>query len=237
MINSEKENHMSQIDYRARLTNKDGAAGADEIFGPNDSSNILQPLRQTNGVLFPYTPAVSTGSEAEYDQTSFVHSIYGYNAYIRSFPKTISITAEFTAQTIKEAYYMLSVLHFFRTVTKSYFGIQTYTKSGTPPPTLLFSYLGDYLFSNVPVIVKTFDYTLPADLDYVPVNTSSFAPGNVLVAPQSATAQTTKKGWTYVPTHLSVNLTMDPQYTPYTIRQNFNLDLFRSGKLMDQGWI
>lgn len=228
---------MPQIDYRARLSNKDGADGANEIFGPDDNSNILQPLRATNGILFPYTPAISTGSEAEYDQTSFVHSIYGYNAYVRSFPKTIGVTAEFTAQNIKEAYYMLSVLHFFRTVTKSYFGLQTYAKSGSPPPVLLFSYLGDYLFSNVPVLIKTFDYTLPADLDYVPVNTSSFAPGNVTLSGEDPTTTTTKKGWTYVPTHLTVNITMDTQYTPYTLRQDFNLDKFRTGKLIDQGWI
>lgn len=226
---------MSQVDYRARITNKDGSVGALELFGPDDNSNILQPLRATNGVLFPYTPSITTGSEAEYDQTSFVHSNYGYNAYVRSNAKTIGVTAEFTAQNAKEAYYMLAVLHFFRAATKSYFGVQTYNKSGTPPPTVLFSYLGDYLFSNVPVVIKTFDYTLPADIDYVPVNTSSFSLGNITGSP--ATNTTTKKGWTYVPTHLSVSITLDTQYTPYTLRQDFNLDKFRTGKLMDQGWI
>ena len=226
---------MPQVDYRARITNKDGASGAEALFGPDDNSNILQPLRLTRGVLFPYTPSITTGSEAEYDQTSFVHSNYGYNAYVRSSAKTIGITADFTAQTPEEAYYLLAVLHFFRTVTKSYFGVQTYNKSGTPPPTVVFNYLGDYLFSNVPVIVKTFDYTLPNDVDYVPINTSSFAPGNITGSPASTT--TTRQGWTYVPTHLSVYITLDTQYTPYIVRQQFNLDQFRTGKLIDQGWI
>jgi hypothetical protein len=221
---------MPQVDYRARLTNKDGAPGADEIFGPDDNSNILKPLRQTGGVLFPYTPAITAGNEAEYEQNAYVHSIYGYNAYVRSFPKSIGITAEFTAQTAKEAYYMLAVIHFFRFVTKSYFGVQTYTKSGTPPPVLIFNYLGDYLFSNVPVVVKTFDYTLPADVDYVPINTTAFSPGNT-------SGTTTTKGWTYVPTHISVTLSLDTQYTPYNIRKEFNLESFRDGKLMDKGWI
>jgi hypothetical protein len=226
---------MGQVDYRARITNKDGSLGAEELFGPNTNGNILQPLRATNGVLFPYTPSVTTGSEAEYDQTSFVHTNYGYNAYVRSNAKTIGISAEFTAQNAKEAYYMLAVLHFFRVATKSYFGVQTYNKSGTPPPTVLFSYLGDYVFSNVPVVIKTFDYTLPADVDYVPINTSKFSVGNITGAP--VTGQTTKQGWSYVPTHLNVSLVLDTQYTPYTIRQEFNLDKFRTGKLIDQGWI
>jgi len=228
---------MTQVDYRAKLTNKDGAVGAEEIFGPDVPSNILQPLRKTKGVLFPYTPSITTGSEAEYDQTPFVHSIYGYNAYVRSFPKLIGITAEFTAQTIKESYYMLSVLHFFRVITKSYFGVQTYNKSGTPPPILLFNYLGDYLFSNVPVVVRTFDYTLPADVDYVPVNTTGFSPGKAGATSSLPGSQTTRKGWTYVPTHVSVNISLDTQYTPYTLKEEFNLENFRTGRLMDQGWI
>src|SRR5215471_12334036 len=249
------EFYMPQVDYRAKLVPKPisptrtrspsqsqsstrsiNQDGMTEVFGPDDSGNILQPLRVTRGVLFPYTPEVTTGSNAEYDQQGFVHSIYGYNAYVRSFPSTIGISAEFTAQSIKEAYYMLAVMHFFRTVTKSYFGLQTYNKSGTPPPVMLFSYLGDYVFSNVPVIIKTFEYTLPADIDYVPVNTSNFSPDG---KPSNidATGQTTKQGWTYLPTHLQVNIQMEHQYTPYLIRQTFNLDKFRTGHLMDQGWI
>lgn len=226
---------MGQVDYRAKITNKGGSTGAEALFGPDTNSNILQPLRASNGIIFPYTPSVSTGSEVEYDQTAFVHTNYGYNAYVRSNTKPIGVTADFTAQNAKEAYYLLAVLHFFRTVTKSYFGVQTYTKSGTPPPVVLFSYLGDYLFSNVPVIIKNFDYTLPADVDYVPINTANFSVGNITGAPTTTT--TTKHGWSYVPTQLSVTLTMDTQYTPYTIRNEFNLDKFRTGKLINNGWI
>ena len=119
---------MPQQDFRARLQPKSSAAALD-ILGPRDSStNLLFPLYSTNGVLFPYTPSVSTGNVTEYDPSSFIHSNYGYNAYIRSYPKPISITAEFTAQSNDEALYLLAVLQFFRSVTKSYFGINPYEK-------------------------------------------------------------------------------------------------------------
>ena len=120
---------MPQQDFRARLQPKGFRSGAGpgntsaiDILGPRDSSNILFPLYSTNGVIFPYTPSISSGYVADYDPTAFIHSNYGYNAYIRSYPKPISIAAEFTAQTQAEALYLLAVIHFFRSVTKSYFG-------------------------------------------------------------------------------------------------------------------
>jgi len=226
---------MSQIDYRARLTAKGGAAGIPALLGPNTANNILSPLFATSGVLFPYTPSVSTGSEAIYEPYTFTHSIYGYNAYVRSQPQSLKIDAEFTAQTIPEAYYLLAVLHFFRVVTKSYFGAQTYQESGTPPPVLLFNYLGSSLFNNVPVIIQKFSYNLDATVDYVPVNTQAFTIANITgVSPAGVTKN---PGWTYVPTHITVSIEMDTQYTPVALRDTFNLNTFRTGQSLDQGWI
>lgn len=225
---------MQQNDQRARLQPKN-INKAESILGPRDNSNILFPLYQTGGVLFPYTPSITTGSVAEYDNTPFIHTNYNYNAYIRSYPKPIGITAEFTAQSNDEALYLLAVIHFFRSVTKSYFGVDPYAKAGTPPPTLIFNYLGEYQFNNVPVIIKYFDYTYEANIDYVPVDTVqnqlySSSIGVNLPAANSA-------GYTWVPTHLTVNLELETQYIPIKVRDGFNLDKFRSGSLYNQGYI
>lgn len=220
---------MPQQDFRARLQPKNPQA-AENILGPRDSANLLYPLYSTRGVLFPYTPAVTSGSAADYDQSSFTHSNYGYNAYIKSYPKPISISAEFTAQSNDEAIYMLAVLHFFRSVTKSYFGITPYNKAGTPPPVLVFNYLGEYQFNNVPVLVKSFDYTYPADIDYVPVNTTN---KSIYSANMGVNINLSSSGgYTYVPTHLSVQIELETQYVPIDLRNNFNLDEFRKGKLL-----
>lgn len=240
----------AQQDQRARLQPKsfrnpmlsnssvDGTTPAvrnNDVLGPCQPDNLLFPLWSTNGVLFPYTPSVAAGNTAEYDPTTFIQTNYGYNAYIRSYPKPISISAEFTAQSNDEALYLLAVIHFFRSVTKSYFGINPYNKAGTPPPTLLFNYLGEYQYNDVPVIVKNFEYTLPADVDYIPINTTSsqifssnigvnLTPGN-------------SGGFTWVPTHLTVNIDLDTQYIPIKLRNEFDLDLFRQGKLINKGYI
>lgn len=224
---------MPQQDFRARLQPKPG--GAAGVLGPHDNRNLLYPLYSTNGVLFPYTPSVTTGNVVDYDPSSFIHSNYGYNSYIRSYPKPIGITAEFTAQSNDEALYLLAVLHFFRSVTKSYFGISPYNKAGTPPPVLIFNYLGQYQFNNVPVLIKNFDYTYDATLDYVPVYTGSSVDysGNIGVS----LSTTDSDGYSYVPTHLSVSLELDTQYIPIDLRNEFNLDDFRSGKLYNKGYI
>lgn len=225
---------MPQVDYRAKLSPKN-LQQSQTILGNNDPTNLLFPLFQTGGVLFPYTPAITTGSVTEYDQTGFIHSNYGYNAYVRSYPKTINIAAEFTAQSNDEAIYLLAVIHFFRSVTKSYFGVNPYNLAGTPPPTLLFNYLGDYQFNNVPVVIKNFDYAYDANIDYVPVYTASnenYSAGFGVTLPRG-----NSNGYTYVPTHMAVTVELDTQYIPIQLRDEFNLDLFRSGALINKGYI
>jgi hypothetical protein len=227
---------MPQQDFRARLQPKNINSAEDILGNRLDVNNLLRPLYSTNGVLFPYTPSVSTGNAAEYDPTSFIHSDFGYNAYVRSYPKPISINAEFTAQTNDEALYLLSVIHFFRSVTKMYFGINPYKKAGTPPPVLLFNYLGDYMFNNVPVVVKSFDMTLEANVDYIPVYTGK---GTFFSRPSFGVSLPpgSSNGYSYVPTHLNVTVDLDTQYTPITIRNEFNLDEFRAGRLINKGYI
>lgn len=235
---------MPTNDFRARLQPKPSSSGGNtqantgkqvsDVLGPRTPENILYPLWSTNGVLFPYTPTVSTGSVAEYDPSTFVHTNYGYNAYIRSYPKNISISAKFTAQTNDEALYLLAVLHFFKSVTKSYFGVTPYDKAGTPPPVLIFNYLGQYMFNNVPVIVKSFDYTLSDTVDYVSVYTGS--PDNQYSSNiQVNLPAESNGGYTYVPTMIDVTVELDTQYTPLTMRKEFNLDKFRSGHLYGKG--
>ena len=224
---------MAQQDQRARLQPK--SLYNEDILGPREPGNILFPLWSTRGVLFPYTPSVATGSSAVYDPTSFIHSNFGYNAYVRSYPKPITIEAEFTAQSNDEALYLLAVIHFFRSVTKMYFGINPYDKAGTPPPTLIFNYLGDYQFNNVPVIIKNFEYTLAADIDYVPINTvnnTAFSANIGVNLPAGKNG-----GYTWVPSYIKTHLELDTQYIPIKLRNEFNLDEFRQGKLLNKGYI
>lgn len=225
---------MPNIDYRARLQPK-SFVGAEQVLGPNVDTNILYPLWSTYGVLFPYTPTVSFGYSASYDQTVYTHSNYGYNAYQKSSPKQITLVADFTAQSNDEAMYMLSVIHFLKSITKMYFGVQTYSRSGTPPPTLLFSYLGEHQFNKVPVIISDVSMNYDNTVSYVPVQTENKQAYSPNIGVNLHRYQSS--GFTYVPSRLTTTIVLDTQYVPIKVRNEFNLDEFRQGKLMNGGYI
>jgi len=62
----------------------------------------------------------------------------------------------------------LAVIHFFRSVTKMFYGQDK--QRGAPPPLVYLSGLGDNQFNNHPAVVTSFDYSLPADVDYIRAN-------------------------------------------------------------------
>jgi len=145
-------------------SNKVGGAGG--VGSPG--AGILEPLRGTNGVIFPYTPQVQMSYRAKYNSYELVHSNYRGAFYQNSSVDDISIRGTFTAQDTSEAAYMLAVIHFFRSVTKMFYGQDK--QRGAPPPLVYLNGLGEYQFNNHPAVVTSFDYSLPADVDYIRAN-------------------------------------------------------------------
>lgn len=154
----------------------------------NDSNpGILAPLRATNGVLFPYVPQITTAYQANYDQYDLTHSNYRGIFYKNSRVNDIQIRGTFTAQDTKEAEYLLAVIHFFRSVTKMFYG-QDWQR-GTPPPMVFLSGFGNFQFNGHPCVVSTFNYTLPNDVDYIRATNFNNYGTNLLnrrTAPQSS---------------------------------------------------
>jgi hypothetical protein len=157
-------NQPAAADWRVRLKL---AAGADYLYKARDAG-ILAPLASTDGVIFPYTPAIETSYKAKYSAYDLIHSNYRGYFYQNSSVDEISIKGTFTAQDTKEAAYLLAVIHFFRSVTKMFYGQDA--QAGTPPPLCYLSGLGQYQFNNHPCLVSTFNYSLPTDVDYIRAN-------------------------------------------------------------------
>jgi hypothetical protein len=128
-------------------------------------AGILAPLRATNGVIFPYTPTVTTAYRANYEQYDLIHSNYRGIYYKNSRVDDISVRGMFTAQDTTEANYLLAVIHFFRSVTKMFYGQDT--NRGVPPPLVFLNGFGNFQFSKHPCVVTSFNYTLPNDVDYI----------------------------------------------------------------------
>jgi hypothetical protein len=148
-------------DWRVRL-----ALAPNATYLYKDSNNaVLKPLAGTSGVVFPYMPKIETSYNANYSDTALTHSNYKGYFYNSSFVGDINVTGTFTAQDTREANYLLAVIHFFRSVTKMFYGQDA--QRGSPPPLVYLSGLGNYQFNNHPCVVKTFQYSLPNDVDYI----------------------------------------------------------------------
>ena len=159
----------ASADWRVRLQL---APGANYLY-KSDQPGILAPLYDTDGVIFPYTPSIETSYNANYEMYDLTHSNFRGYFYKNSRVNDINIRATFTAQDTQEAAYLLSVIHFFRSVTKMFYGAKDAYR-GAPPPLTYLSGLGAYQFNNHPCVVSQFNYSLPPDVDYI----RALAPNN-----------------------------------------------------------
>lgn len=212
-------------DRRVRIRPKSREAW-DIIFGEyqEGDDNILSVLHpkagKTNGVVFPYTPTITYDYMAEWQAYGLTHTNYQTKAYSRSVIDRIVVSGAFTAQNLDEAKYAFAVLHFFRTVTKMYYGEQDVGSesnpglAGTPPPVLLFSGYGNAMFNDIPVVVESFNHELLSDVDYVPI---SFRRNSL-------------QAW--VPAEFNVFVTLSVVHDLVKVREQFKLDDFRTGKLL-----
>ena len=161
-------------DWRVRLQL---APGATYLYNaPNPG--ILLPLRQTDGVIFPYTPKIMLNYKADYEAQALTHSNYKGYFYKGSYADQVSLSATFTAQDSAEADYLLAVIHFFRSATKMFYGQDP--NRGAPPPLVYLTGLGEYQFAQHPCAVASFNYSLPGDVDYIRARSTNINGTNML---------------------------------------------------------
>ncbi len=240
-----------RVDWRARLS----LAPDSTYFYNNPAAGILAPLISTNGVIFPYTPAININYVASYEPASIVHNNYKVFQYSNSFIDSVTITCDFTAQDDGEANYMLAVIHFFRSLTKMFFGQDQQPKAGTPPPLCYLRGMGAYQFANHPLAVSSFAYNLPNDVDYIstagPITTqaptatnnlssslrlpSNVVPGGV-AAPPMFESKPIADRLTWVPTKMQMVITCIPMMSRNEVSNVFSLEEYSNGILVSEGF-
>ena len=160
-----RQNTPAAADWRVRLRLAPNANYLYKVPAGNGGPGILAPLAATDGVVFPYTPAIETSYQAKYANYDLTHSNYRGYFYQNSSVENITIKGTFTAQDTREAAYLLAVIHFFKSVTKMFYGQDA--EAGTPPPLVYLSGFGKYQFNESPCVVTNFGYSLPNDVDYI----------------------------------------------------------------------
>jgi hypothetical protein len=188
------------------------------------NSPIMSILSSTNGMLFPYSPSITLNQTVDYLDIPLVHSNTNYQAYTRTPSVKISVSGKFTVQNQREGLYALAAVHFLRTASKSHFG-ENDPQAGLPPPVLLFSGYGNYMFgksgptTGLRVILTSHSWAYDENIDTIPI-----AINNGLVR---------------LPSLFTIQCELTVIQTPTRMRQVFTFQDFASGKLMQNsdGWI
>ena len=160
-------------DWRVRLAL---APGSNYLYNATPPG-ILGPLKATQGVIFPYTPDIQVSYTGNYEPLTLTHSNYKVFQYQSSSVDQVTIACAFTAQDTTEALYMLAAIHFFRSATKMFYGQDQNPNKGLPPPLCYLYGLGAFQFDNHPLVISSFTYTLPNEVDYIRVSTNTVQPG------------------------------------------------------------
>jgi len=187
---------------------------------------LFKPLDETNGLVFPYTPTILIQHSANYDAMQPTHSNYPFPQYQNSQIDDIVITGDFFCENAVDAQYWAATLHYLRTVTKMAYGQST--NAGAPPPIVFLNGYGDFVFPNVPVIIKTFSIDLPSDVDYIKTQID----GTVQKTVTTTLGSGVKQGW--APVQSQVMVTVSPIYSRARTSQ-FSLDTFVKGGYLKNG--
>ncbi len=224
---------------------------------------IMQPLKVTDGIIFPYTPQIDTSYKANYETYDLTHSNYRGYFYKNSYVDAISLKAQFTAQDTNDANYLLAVITFLKSATKMFYGQDT--QRGAPPPLVYLSGFGDYQFREHACVISQFQYNLPDNVDYIragsPNNVGlnltsirdrqSVATNSIFGSINRLAAAFLPKGGTtgasapptlglnrptYVPTKMDINLTLLPMQSRQQVSKQFSVKEFANGNLIKGGF-
>ena len=195
----------SKNDWRIRISVGESSG----IFYLGDAG-IMEPLKETSGVIFPYTPNITVSYAASYGQQKNTHSNYPSYTYDSSEVNAIQIAGEFTVQTEDEGKYLMASVQFFRAAGKMFYG--TGDNAGNPPPILFLNGYGKQYFPNVPCLLTSFSHNMPGDVDYMEID------------------------GTRLPTLSQIQVTLQPVYSRNKVAE-FDLEKFAQGGLIDGGFI
>ncbi len=246
----DQANFAAKEDWRVRLSL---APDSQYLYNAKPDPGILKPLLETDGVIFPYTPSISVNYAANYEQTNIVHSNYKIFQYSGSGVDAVSLSCNFTAQDTYEANYLLAVIHFFRSMTKMFYGQDANPKNGTPPPLCYMFGMGGYQFAAHPLAIQGFSYTLPDDVDYIKTTSASPAgtpkPSKYTASDNRLASTGLGKGGTppgpnfstspgndtvtWVPTRIQMTITCVPIMSRNSISNRFSLRDYATGKLLN----
>ena len=212
-------------DWRAKLTIPTGNSTLSDIFF---TSELMSPLADMNGIVFPLTPSIILQHQASYNPMTTTHNNQPFYAYQNSESSSFSCIGEFPVQNSDDAKMWVATLHFLRTVTKMFFGGNDANK-GNPPPILKFNAYGDHVFKNVPVVVTNFSVELTQGVDYIATSRGETVT-ETEASEGTITPQSSSVPQSWAPAVSMFNVMLQPVYSRKALT-NFSLQEFVRGDL------
>jgi len=248
-----------KTDWRVRLVVPEGPLTE---FFDFDNNPLMQPLKDSQGIFWPLTPAVVIQHSANYNPLEQIHSNYPHQAYQNSQVDSFNVIGEFPVQNSDDAKHWVATINFLRTATKMFFGTDTGLNGlkGNPPPILHFHGYGDHMFNRVPVVINTFNVELRPGIDYISTKQGSTGdrmkndfisqqqgyvnsglsydpytgrPINIEAA-QKAITDGDVESQTWAPTLSNVSVLLTPIYSRKSVR-DFSMKKFVNGELNGKG--
>ena len=173
-----------------------------------------QPPGTRHILEWPTTPKINQTIEVNYSSWELQHTNYQPSAFGNRTTPTITISGPWISRTEEEAINTLNALHLLRSATSMFYGREDKNK-GTPPPIGRLNAHG--LYNNTPVVVKTFQYDYPNDVDYITVDMFN--------------------GRQSVPVLFEMSVSLIMQANPVEAVKDYTLENFYTGKLLGNGYI
>jgi len=180
------------------------------------TSNVLAPLNELKKLIFPYTPTILLGSSANYSAIQPTHTNHPFFAYENSQIDNMTITGEFIQENERDAKYWVAALHYFRTMTKMFYGESD--PVGSPPLVARLNGYGPHVLNNIPVAITNFTTDMPQDVDYIECDVN----GEI----------------NYVPTRGIFTVSLQPMYARRS-HARFSLNDYIEGRHIGapEGWV
>lgn len=194
-------------DTRVRLSLPPGSTQ----FYKDQTNNLLAILGDTDGVIFPFQPAISLGYSATYQPQVLTHSNFTYYSYQNSQISPINISGDFVVRNPYEGKYVFAAMTFLRACTMMNTGAATNPNIGAPPPILRLTGMGFGGYDNIPVGLTNVMVNYPPDVDFV------------TVYPGLTTGETSK-----IPVEFSMVIDCQPMFSR-SFATSFDSSAFSSG--------
>jgi hypothetical protein len=169
---------------------------------------LLLPLQQTDGMVFPYLPNINITHRANYTAVDPIHNNFTIQNYKGSTIEDITISGDFSVSSQSEGQYWIAATTFLKTVTKMFYGQSV--PQGNPPLVCRLSGYGQYIFDDIPVVVKNYQIELKDSVQYKRILSESL-------------------GYTWVPAMSTITIVVAPIYSRENLRR-FNLQDYANGK-------